>query len=127
MLRKTLYRPISVLVLFFCVFTSTGIAQQQSATDTWTVQSESFDVKAYEQIATAMKTDGEFRIKEACIPAGLMVFELKENATAGSERGTELLMLLQNLTELSDLELSTLTFEAFRERCAAARLRPVNK
>lgn len=127
MLRKTLYQPITVLVLWLCVFTSAGFAQEKSTSGTWTIQSESLDVKSYEQIAKAMKSGTDFQIKEACIPAGLMVIELKENAGSGSDRSAQLLELLQDLTQLSDLQLSPIAFDVFRERCAAARLRPVNK
>ncbi len=128
MLRKTLYQPILALVFLTCVLSSPLKAQNQSPSEnSWTVQSETLDVKAYEQIARALKTQTEFKVKEACVPAGLIVFELKESAQMNSDLGTQLLAHLHDLTELSDFELSGLTFEEFREQCAASRLRPANK
>lgn len=127
MFRKTRYQPMLVLVLCLCVSTSSLTAQDHIPANSWTVQSASLDVETYEQLAKALKTDTDFKIKEACIPAGLIVFELKENSSADGDRSSQLLNQLQGISTLTDFELSDLSFEGFREKCSAARLRPINK
>lgn len=120
--KYPLVSPLYFSLLLFLIAPLFTVAQQNADSQLIVVEISALDAYSYGDFARAMKSETDYTIKEACVPVGLVAFEVQPASALTREQAYQRIKAeITSSTGLSDITLTDHDFEWMRERCLNAR------
>jgi hypothetical protein len=120
---KSLYLTSLIAGLFFlCASVSAQTTQSNSsASPKWYIELPGLNTSTYAELHQSLQNHARYEIREACVPAHVLVIGLKGNLVAGANEWQNIRTLLVNKGFQQVSEMTNAGPETFMQRCRSAR------